>query len=97
MENQHIFKLIDGSFSNKDSREILLNVFTGKIQFHQRKNFSSQERFGKEDEIALTRIPQLKKSLEDILKLIETAETRGEQLEIIADVRIKVIKATENV
>lgn len=90
MKTQHSFKLIDGKFSSIESREILQNVFAGKIQFHQMKNFSSQERFGKDDETALIRIPQLNNSLKEILKIIEASEMNGEQIEIKSEVIISI-------
>jgi predicted transcriptional regulator len=69
MKNPQTFKLIEGSYSSKESREILQNVFSSKIQFHQMKNFSSQERFGKDDITALKRIPELKESIDKILRM----------------------------
>lgn len=92
MKNQKIFKLIDGRFSSNESREILQNVFSGKIQFHQIKNFSSRERFGKDDEIALIRIPQLNNSLKEIMEMIREAEKNGEQIEIKSEVTISTFK-----
>jgi hypothetical protein len=54
-------------------------LYSSKIQFHQQKNFSSIERFGVEDKIALERIPQLKESLETISKIMkEVAQIDGE-------------------
>ncbi len=97
MKNQHAFKLIDGNFSIKESREILQSVFSSKIQFHSMKNFSSQERFGEDDKTAIERIPQLKKSINDILKIIEAAEKKGEYLEIRSEIVISLIRSTENV
>jgi len=92
MTNQHIFTLIDGNFSIKESSEILQNLFSDKIKFHQMKNFSTQERFGKDDKNAFKRIPELKKSIAEILKIIESAEKKGEQLEIKSEIVINVIK-----
>ncbi len=97
MKYQQTFKFIDGDFSSKEGREILQSVFSSKIQFHQIKNFSSQERFGEEDITALKRIPQLKKSLDEILKMIESAEKKGEKLEIKSEIEISFIKQTKNV
>ncbi len=91
------FKLIKGEYLPKDSREILQNVFSGKIQFHNMKNFSSQERYGKDDKNAVKRIPQLKKSLGKIIKMIETAERNGEQLEIKSEVVIRFVKPIKDV
>lgn len=97
MYKLEIFKLIDGHFSAKDGREILSNVFSSKIQFHSLQNFSSQERFGKDDEIALKRIPELRQSLEQIRQLIEEAERNGEELEIKSEVHVWRVKADEDV
>lgn len=97
MNNQNIFKLIDGDFSTKDGREILYSIFSSKIQFHQMKNFSSQERFGEDDKTALKRIPELKNSIEKIFKIIESAESNGEKLEIRSEIVISIIKSVENV
>lgn len=92
MEKKNTFKLIDGTFSSNESREILHNLFSSKIQFHHIKNESALERFGKEDEIAVKRIPQLSDSLNEILEIIQEAAERGEQLEIKSEVLIRSIK-----
>jgi hypothetical protein len=44
MENTKELKLID-VISADEAREILMSVFLGKIDFHENKNFSSEERF----------------------------------------------------
>ncbi len=91
MNNQHTFKLIDGDFSAQESLELLKNVFSSKIQFHQMKNFSSQERFGHDDENAMIRIPQLKQCIDEIAKIIESAEYQEHQFEIKSDIVIRFI------
>ena len=86
MEKQDIFTLIEGEFSPKESRELLLNVFKSKIRFHRLKNFSSQERFGKGDEKALSRMVQLQETLASIFKVIDSAEKENQILEIKAEI-----------
>ncbi len=81
-------KLIEGRFSPKDAKEILMNIFSSKIQFHKMKNFSSQERIGESDETALTRIPQLEISKEEITKLIEEAQLKNLTIAISAEVNL---------
>jgi len=88
MKNPEKFKLIDGRFSTRDGREILNNVFSSKIKFHALQNFSSQERFGKDDLVAVKRIPELKAELDEIKRLIDEAEGNGDELEIKAEVQI---------
>lgn len=97
MKKQVAYKLIYGDFTAEESREILVNVFSSKIQFHQMKNFSSQERFGKADKISTNRIPALNKSLEKILKTIAAAEKKGQRVEIISEVSLRVINPENNV
>jgi hypothetical protein len=48
--------------SADEAREILMSVFLGKIDFHENKNFSSEERFGKVDLTALKRILNYKEA-----------------------------------
>lgn len=93
MKNTKELKLIEGNFSPDEAREILMNVFLGKLQFHQNKNFSSEERYGKEDINAVKRIPELKKSMIVISELIDLANHNNETLEIISEVKIQVSKS----
>ena len=88
MNNPKTFTLIEGEFSPKDSREILFSVFKSKIRFHRMKNFSFQERFGKDDGHSLQRIMQLQKTLEEISKILESAENLGKTLDIKSEIKI---------
>jgi hypothetical protein len=90
--NQNL-SLIDGEFAPADAREILKNVFWSKMQFHEMRNFSLKERFGKEDENAVKRILELKKSLEKILAIVSEAEANNETLTIQAEICILRISA----
>lgn len=86
MEKQDIFTLIEGQFSPTESRELLLSIFKSKIRFHRMKNFSTQERFGKDDENAISRMLELQETLASIFKVIETAEKENQVLEIRAEI-----------
>ena len=52
MKKTETLMLIDGSFTIDEAKEIVVNIIFSKIIFHNVKNLSSQERFGKDDEIA---------------------------------------------
>ncbi|MFT5964202.1 MAG: 23S rRNA G2445 N2-methylase RlmL [Flavobacterium sp.] len=93
MKNTKELKLIDGHFSPDEAREILMNAFTGKIDFHENKNFSSEERFGTEDATALKRIPELLKSMDIISKIIEEAKQNNETLQITSEIQISLFKS----
>jgi hypothetical protein len=93
MENTKELKLIDGNFSADEAREILMSVFLGKIDFHENKNFSSEERFGKVDLTALKRIPELQRSMDIISRIIDEAKENNETLQITSDVKISLSKS----
>ena len=95
MEKQDIFTLIEGEFSPIESRELLLNVFKSKIRFHRLKNFSSEERFGKNDEKALSRMVQLQETLVSIFKVIDSAEKENQILEIKAEIILNFTNAAK--
>lgn len=86
MKDKNKLTLIEGVFSKEEAREILMNIFSTKIKFHELKNFSSQERFGKDDDTALHRIPELKKCIHTIEEIISKVENK--KLIINAEVTI---------
>lgn len=80
--------LIEGQFSSTEAQEVLLNIFSTKIQFHELKDFSSQERFGKPDEIAQKRIPELKKEVEKLMQILSEANTGQKHLVVCSEITI---------
>lgn len=88
MNKSEKLNLIDGIFLETDANEILMNIFLNKFHFHEKKNFSSQVRFGKDDEIALVRMPALKNEMDKILQIITAAKNLNKKLVIKADVYI---------
>lgn len=79
-------KLIEGTFTNEEAKEILVNIFSEKIKFHQAKNFSSKERTGKEDKIAVKKMPALKKELLKMDKILSSPKAK--KLTIISEINI---------
>lgn len=84
-------KLIDGNFSSQDGKDLLMNLFTSKINFHQLKNFSSNERFGKDDELAAKKIPVLKESKELITALFEEALAENKNFKLTSNITIELV------
>lgn len=82
--------LIEGTFSNEEVKEILMNLFSTKIDFHELKNFSSIERFGEVDATAQKRIPQLKQEVEKLTKLLAEANTSKKQITINSEIKISI-------
>lgn len=82
------FNLLKGTFNGQDAKEILITLFNDKIQYHRLKNFSHEERFGKPDAHAVERIPELKKSSDDIVAYLKEYDENA-AFEIYADIVIK--------
>jgi hypothetical protein len=82
--------LIDGNFNDEEAKEILMNILTTKIHFHEMKDFSSQERFGIQDETAKKRIPALKKEIEKLLQILSEAKLHNKKLSIDSIINISI-------
>ena len=81
-------QLIDGEFSIAEAKEILITLINNKIVFHQRKNFSNNERFGCDHEISVERIPQLIQCRDQVMELLEQKEKSGKKLRITSIIEI---------
>ncbi|MEY3411548.1 MAG: hypothetical protein RIQ70_234 [Bacteroidota bacterium] len=81
--------LIEGTFSPEDAREVLMNAYTSKINFHNLKNLTSFEMVGKEDELAVKRIAELKSVLSQVRELIAEAKEKDMKLVIHSTISIK--------
>lgn len=90
MNKTEFITLIDGDFDDREATEILVNIFSSKINFHQVKNFSSQERYGKVDAHAAKRIIELKNGLEKALEILLNAKKNNKRLTIKSDVKITI-------
>lgn len=88
MIKNETFNLIEGVFSTVEAREILMNIFSTKIQFHEMKNLSSEERFGEQDTVAKKRIPELKIELEKLEKIISEAKSGPKKFAITSAINI---------
>lgn len=81
--------LIEGTFTPEEAREILMNAFTSKINFHNIKNMTSLETVGKEDEMAVKRISQLKTELIKVRELLAEAQEKEMNLVIQSTISVK--------
>lgn len=91
MKNNEQLNLIAGSFWADEAKQILLNIFSTKIQFHKLKNFVAQERNGKPDEKANERIAELQKEIEKIIQVADNAQQQNKKLLLKAVVNIELI------
>ena len=89
METMKKINLMNGEFNSIEAREILLDMCNKNINFNNVQNFSSQIRFGEDDEKALNRINQLKESVSSITEILEEAKAHNKKLKIKSFIEIE--------
>lgn len=90
-KNLNEYSLIEGVFNAQESKEILMNIFNSKLKFHQRKNFGVKERTGYNDVISSKRIPELQKSLDHVIDILERAAVDNKMIKIHSNILVEVI------
>lgn len=89
METQKKINLFNGEFNSFEAREILLDMCNKNIHFNKVQNFSSQVRFGEDDEKALHRLSQLRESTESISDILQDAKANNRKLKIKSFIEIE--------
>lgn len=92
MKKQTKLSLVDGNFTPQEAFEVLMNLFSSKINFHELKSFSSEERYGLPDKHAEKRIPELKESMQKIKSLIQEMDMDNFEISIQSEVVITINK-----
>lgn len=85
------FSLINGDFTPDEASEIVNDLFSKKINFHEVKSFGHQIRYGTEDQARLQRIEELKESRQQAGQLIEEAKQAGKSLRVQSVISIEFI------
>ena len=82
VEKTESVKFINGIFTASEAKEVLLGVFRNKINFHNLRNWSFEERFGKPDLDSAKRLVELRQSQALLEGLIKKAEKENKRLAI---------------
>ena len=93
METNLKLSLINGVYSSEEAKEILMNVFASKIQFHELKNLRSIVTRDTEDEISTLRVRQLKLAVDQFNELLKQAEENNLELAIQSSIQISLRKS----
>ena len=88
MKKTETIELIKGTFTPNEAREIILQMLNSKINFHNLKNFSSRERFGKPDADSEQRLRNLNESRNKVKSLI--LESIDEEKKLIINSSIEI-------
>ena len=81
------FSLIDGTFTVREAREIIVTLLETKIQYHNRESFSNEIRFGKTHSNSVNRKAQLILVKSEFIALLKDLENES-QLVIKAEINI---------
>lgn len=84
-------ELIKGEFSPEEASEIVYDLFSKKINFHEVKNFSKLIRKGTEDQKSNERIVELKADKNQAKELINKAAASGKSIRITSTISIELI------
>lgn len=88
MKQMEDFELIEGEFSPKEAKELLLNLLGSKIQFHTNKNFSTEICTGEPEKRSLEKITALRSIRERMTALLEEAQQKNLSIEVRSSVKI---------
>ena len=91
MNKLQSLSLITGIFNGEEAKDMLMNMYLTKIRFHEMKDFSFKERFGRQDDQAITRIAELKIEIEKLMHIISEATNGNEALAITSEINIKLL------
>jgi hypothetical protein len=92
MENKHVLKLIDGIFMPSDAGNVLFDLISRKINYHQIELFSNEERFGNDLSNSISRIKQLNDIKNSLHEIIAYASEKGMSLKIESYIHITCIE-----
>jgi len=88
MENQQVFKLIEGVFTSEEAGDVLTKLINSKIDHHNLEDFSSHIRFNNDISNSKKRLLELNETKEEIKKLLKVAEGKGLNLFIKSTIEI---------
>lgn len=87
MKKVYSVDLINSFFSKQEATELVLGLMNYKIELHSNKMFSTQVRYGVEDEESKYRLVCLTKSLDQLKEfLMESEETH---FKLTAEIKIE--------
>lgn len=88
MKNAEKLVPINDTFTCEEATEILLPLLKARINFHNIKNWSSNERYGKDDETAQLRLPLLRKEVDKLTVLLSDAKKQNKRLVVTSEINI---------
>lgn len=95
MKKNETLTIIEENFTSDEAKDVIMNLFSSKLNYHQIKNWSSQEKFGKNDEIAQEKIPALKNEMKRFEEILLEAKANNKKLVISSEINIELLENTD--
>lgn len=95
MKKNETLTIMDDYFTHDEAKEIIMNMFSSKLNFHNIKNWSSQERFGKNDAIAQEKIPELRNEMKRLEEILTEAKTKNKKLVVSSAINIELLESVD--
>jgi hypothetical protein len=93
METKVDLLLINGIFSPDEAKEVLMNIFASKIQFHELKNLRAMINTNQDDKTSALRVQQLKETIDEFNAVFQQANENGLELSIQSHIEISLLKS----
>ena len=91
MTNTEKITLINDSLTNEEAKDLLIHLFKSPINFYNIKNWSSQEKYKKDDATSQERIPALKKEIEKIQAIILKSKKEKKKIVVSSEINISLV------
>ncbi len=91
MEAKHDFKLIDGTFTPSEARNILFALVNSKISFHSMESFGITVRTSGDTSFHEKRIKELSQMTAEIRKVLHYTEKNNLRLRIDGIIEIELV------
>jgi hypothetical protein len=83
--------LVEANFAPDEAEEILMKLFADKLNFYKIKNWSSRERYAKDDEVAQLRIAALHEEVDKLKAILSEAKNQDKNLVVSAEIKIMLV------
>jgi hypothetical protein len=91
MKKTETIDLIKGTFTPTEAQELLLDLLNSKINFHNKKDWSSRERFGEPDANSKQRLKYLMEARKKVQTLLSksTGEEKSVTINSVIEINIE--------
>lgn len=92
MKKKHSLKLIEGQFTPSETRNVLNDLISSKIRYHNLEAFSIKERFNGDVSYSEKRVGELREVARQIEEIVHYTSEKGLNLIIESSIKIRFVK-----